>query len=406
MRRQVLGPRHADVAISLVELSRALVDQGRNLEAEPLSREALDIRKAVFGENHRETATSKSDLGQILQRRGDLAGAEILLRETLATAMKVLGPDHPNTGASMGNLAGLLMAKDHFVAAEVARRPGGRSPVLASSTRKRRCAEHRGLTVELQDGSPKPRGCSASARESARPALCRPSQGGLRRHPARADQARRCGRCRGPLGTCCASAPSACADDGVGRRRGRAAALVARGDLAGPSLDARADRVRNRPRRPGARGRRNRPPVAPTARRAGRSRPSWRADPAPRAAETGKSSPASSFAAVLDLHMTGCCPRGAPPGLAGAAGGEQSMVRRVASFTNRWVAVLCRDARAPCPRPRRSLGTLRAAFPRRHAVLRTPGTQNFICLATGSGLTGASWTVATLFVRLFSAGSG
>ena len=64
MRRAVLGPRHADVAITLVELSRALVDQGRNDEAEAPSREALAIRKAVYGDNHRETATSKSDLGR------------------------------------------------------------------------------------------------------------------------------------------------------------------------------------------------------------------------------------------------------------------------------------------------------------------------------------------------------
>ena len=63
MRRQVLGPRHADVAITLVELSRALRDQGKAAEAEPLAREALAIRRAVFGEEHRETATSKSDLG-------------------------------------------------------------------------------------------------------------------------------------------------------------------------------------------------------------------------------------------------------------------------------------------------------------------------------------------------------
>ncbi len=119
MRRQVLGPRHADVAITLVELSRALVDQGKNAEAEPHAREALDIRKAVFGEQHRETATSKSDLGRILQHRGDLAGAETLLRENLDTVMQVLGPDHPNTAASMGNLANLLNVQGDPAAAEV-----------------------------------------------------------------------------------------------------------------------------------------------------------------------------------------------------------------------------------------------------------------------------------------------
>ena len=43
---------------------RARCAIGKVAEAEPLAREALDIRNAVFGEEHRETATSKSDSGR------------------------------------------------------------------------------------------------------------------------------------------------------------------------------------------------------------------------------------------------------------------------------------------------------------------------------------------------------
>jgi hypothetical protein len=85
------------------------------------------------------------------------------------------------------------------------------------------------------------------------------------------------------------------------------------------------------------------------------------------------------------------------------------MVRRVASFTNRWVAFLC-VAALGCAAPA-SAAPADPALPaklvpedatpymRTHAL----GTQNYVCLATGSGL---AWRFvgpqATLFVRLFS----
>ena len=83
MRRKLLGPEHADVAITLVELGRVYQDQGFNERAEPLQREALAIRRKVLGDEHRETATSLSDLASVLRLNGDLAGAESLLRQCL-----------------------------------------------------------------------------------------------------------------------------------------------------------------------------------------------------------------------------------------------------------------------------------------------------------------------------------
>ena len=176
MRRQVLGPRHADVAITLVELSRALVDQGRNAEAEPPAREALDIRKAVFGENHRETATSKSDLGQILQRRGDLAGAEILLRENLATALQVLGAGPPqHRRRRWATWPTCCMAQGDPVSAEALARQAvavQRRVLRRAARRVRRYAEHPGADGRsCRDGSPKPSACSPSACGSAAPQL-------------------------------------------------------------------------------------------------------------------------------------------------------------------------------------------------------------------------------------------
>ena len=74
MRRKLLGPEHADVAVTLVELGRVYQDQGFNQRAEPLHREALAIRRKVLGDEHRETAVSLSDLASVLRLNGDLAG--------------------------------------------------------------------------------------------------------------------------------------------------------------------------------------------------------------------------------------------------------------------------------------------------------------------------------------------
>jgi eukaryotic-like serine/threonine-protein kinase len=118
MRRQVLGPRHPDVAITLVELTRVLVEQGRMAEAEALARESLEIRRAALGDQHRETAVSKGSLGMIRLRLGDVAGAEALIQESLDTNRRQLGPTHPNTGAAYGNLVNVLIAKGDYAAAE------------------------------------------------------------------------------------------------------------------------------------------------------------------------------------------------------------------------------------------------------------------------------------------------
>ena len=105
MRRKLLGPEHADVAVTLAELGRVYQDQGLNERAEPLHREALDIRRKVLGDDHRETAVSESDLASVLRLNGDLAGAEALLRLCLRDERKTRGEDHPNTFMTLHDLA-------------------------------------------------------------------------------------------------------------------------------------------------------------------------------------------------------------------------------------------------------------------------------------------------------------
>jgi tetratricopeptide (TPR) repeat protein len=118
MRRRVLGLRHKDVAVTLVELARAYADGGARDRAEPLFREALEIRREVLGEAHRETATSKGELALLLWRRGDIAAAEPLFRQALETSRAALGEDHPNVAASWNNVGLMLIEKGDFAGAE------------------------------------------------------------------------------------------------------------------------------------------------------------------------------------------------------------------------------------------------------------------------------------------------
>jgi hypothetical protein len=74
MRRKLLGPEHADVAVTLVELGRVYQDLGLNRRADPLLRESLVVRRKVLGDAHRETAVSLNAVASVLRLNGDLAG--------------------------------------------------------------------------------------------------------------------------------------------------------------------------------------------------------------------------------------------------------------------------------------------------------------------------------------------
>ncbi len=104
MRRRLLGPDHADIAVTLEVLSRIYTLHGNNKRAEPLLREALQIRRKVLGEEHSETATSLNDLALVLWENGELSSAAALFRQALVIFRKI-GPDDANTAAVINNLA-------------------------------------------------------------------------------------------------------------------------------------------------------------------------------------------------------------------------------------------------------------------------------------------------------------
>ena len=106
-----MGDRHPDYASSLIQLALLLIMHGDADEAEPLLREALDIRRETLGERHPDYATCLSSLAGLLWARGDLDGAEPLLRQALEIRYEVLGDRHPKSVVSLNSLDQLLQAK-------------------------------------------------------------------------------------------------------------------------------------------------------------------------------------------------------------------------------------------------------------------------------------------------------
>ena len=82
---------------TLHTLASELKAQGKYDEAEPLYREALEMRRATRGDRHSSTLTSIGNLGTLLRDKGDLTAAEPLLREALEVSRETLGDRYPST---------------------------------------------------------------------------------------------------------------------------------------------------------------------------------------------------------------------------------------------------------------------------------------------------------------------
>ena len=98
--------------ISICNLSGLLQVKGDLAAAEPLLREALEVRRETLGSRHPHTLTSINiSLGALLRAKGDLVAAEPLLREALEVRLETLGSRHPHTLASINSVRSFLEAK-------------------------------------------------------------------------------------------------------------------------------------------------------------------------------------------------------------------------------------------------------------------------------------------------------
>ncbi|MEI6848255.1 MAG: tetratricopeptide repeat protein [Chlorobiaceae bacterium] len=93
---------------NLNNLGLLLKTQGKDAEAEPMFRRALEIDEKAYGKDHPEIATDLNNLATLLKDQGKYAEAEPLYRRALEIYEQRLGNNHPDTITSRDNLTALL----------------------------------------------------------------------------------------------------------------------------------------------------------------------------------------------------------------------------------------------------------------------------------------------------------
>ena len=117
-RTALLGAEHPDTLGSINNLAIVLYYKGDNAGAEALYRRCLAVQERTLGNEDPATLTSVNNLANVLDEKGDHAGAEALFRRSLDALERTLGAEHPTTLSSVNNLAVVLKAKGDYAGAE------------------------------------------------------------------------------------------------------------------------------------------------------------------------------------------------------------------------------------------------------------------------------------------------
>ncbi|RMG53269.1 MAG: hypothetical protein D6723_07390 [Acidobacteria bacterium] len=107
-----------NLATNLQNLGATLKTKGRYAEAEPLLREALDLRRRLLGENHPWIATAQIHWGDLLYRRGRYAEAEREIRAALRLQRETLPEGHIDLARALVVLGQILTSKGEPEAGE------------------------------------------------------------------------------------------------------------------------------------------------------------------------------------------------------------------------------------------------------------------------------------------------
>ena len=87
-------------------------------KAEPLLRQAYELRRRILGDNHPDVAASLDSLGTVIRLDGRYTEAEPFFRRALAIRLKALGPQNENTAITMANLGECLYLEDKYSESE------------------------------------------------------------------------------------------------------------------------------------------------------------------------------------------------------------------------------------------------------------------------------------------------
>jgi tetratricopeptide (TPR) repeat protein len=105
IRRKVQGDTHPDYAATLSAMADLRLNQGRTKEAEPLARKALSLTRAALGERHPAVADDLTALSRILCSCWRLEEAEEVLQQAKAIVSACYGENHPVVAEALLDLA-------------------------------------------------------------------------------------------------------------------------------------------------------------------------------------------------------------------------------------------------------------------------------------------------------------
>lgn len=107
LAKQIYGPDHTQVAISINNLAAMYKAQGKFNDAEPLYRDAMAIWEKVFGKESFEVGSSLNNLGDLYLSLGKYDDAETMFKNSLETLEKKMGKDHVSVANVLENMAEL-----------------------------------------------------------------------------------------------------------------------------------------------------------------------------------------------------------------------------------------------------------------------------------------------------------
>jgi eukaryotic-like serine/threonine-protein kinase len=117
-RRGALGPDHPKTLEAMSQMGWVLYREGREAEAERLTRTTIDAQSRVLGPDDPATLESKDHLVWILLRQAHYAEAEKLESQLIAASSRKLGPEDPRTLRFMEGLAVAYASQSRFTEAE------------------------------------------------------------------------------------------------------------------------------------------------------------------------------------------------------------------------------------------------------------------------------------------------
>jgi serine/threonine-protein kinase len=118
LRRELFGPRHAEVARTQLGLGDALFERGDYPEAETMLREALAMLEGLGLASSMETADGHRYLGEVLNETGQHEEAERSYRTAIALYRRLIPQDDEHVARALNDLAVSLGTRSQLAEAE------------------------------------------------------------------------------------------------------------------------------------------------------------------------------------------------------------------------------------------------------------------------------------------------